>query len=108
MTRQRSRAASDAGREDAESPRPGAPARGLIFLVRVYQVALSPLLGGHCRFHPTCSHYASEALTRHGARRGGWLTFRRLLRCHPFGGAGFDPVPAERQPSTAKKRSPAP
>jgi putative membrane protein insertion efficiency factor len=62
-------------------------------LVRVYQIALSPLLGRQCRFLPTCSHYAMEALERHGAMKGGWLAFRRILRCHPFAAAGYDPVP---------------
>jgi putative membrane protein insertion efficiency factor len=62
-------------------------------LVRAYQLTLSPLLGRQCRFLPTCSHYAMEALERHGALRGGWLAFRRFLRCHPFAAAGYDPVP---------------
>ena len=65
----------------------------LVLLVRMYQVTLRPFVGGHCRFCPTCSDYALEALRIHGAVRGGWLSVRRLLRCHPFGGAGFDPVP---------------
>jgi putative membrane protein insertion efficiency factor len=64
----------------------------LIFGVRMYQAILGPALGGHCRFVPTCSEYAIEALRRRGALGGSWLTLRRLLRCHPFGGAGFDPV----------------
>jgi putative membrane protein insertion efficiency factor len=61
--------------------------------VRLYRVTLSPLIGHHCRFQPTCSTYALEALERHGALKGGWLTARRLARCHPWGGEGFDPVP---------------
>lgn len=61
--------------------------------VRAYQLVLSPLLGRQCRFLPTCSHYAMEALERHGAMKGGWLAFRRILRCHPFAAAGYDPVP---------------
>lgn len=65
----------------------------LILFVRGYQVALSPLLPATCRYHPTCSAYAIEALQRHGARRGSWLTVRRILRCHPFAVGGFDPVP---------------
>jgi putative membrane protein insertion efficiency factor len=65
----------------------------LIGLVRIYQAIGRPLLGGHCRFYPTCSDYSVEALRTHGAVRGTWLTVRRLLRCHPFGGAGYDPVP---------------
>lgn len=69
------------------------PATLMILLVRLYQVTLSPFIGGHCRFFPTCSHYAVEALQEHGAMRGSWLAARRVLRCHPFGGRGFDPVP---------------
>lgn len=64
-----------------------------IVAVRAYQVLLAPLMGGHCRFHPTCSEYALDALRSHGAGRGLWLTVRRLLRCHPLGGRGYDPVP---------------
>lgn len=69
------------------------PSAMLIFLVRLYQVSLGPVMGGHCRFHPTCSQYAIDSLSTHGALRGTWLTIRRLLRCHPLGGFGFDPVP---------------
>lgn len=65
----------------------------LIFGVRAYQVGLGPLLPASCRYYPTCSAYAIEALERHGAVRGSWLTIRRLLRCHPFRPGGFDPVP---------------
>ncbi len=65
----------------------------LLKLVRGYQLLASPWLGGNCRFRPTCSCYAREALTRHGACRGGWLTLKRLARCHPWGGEGYDPVP---------------
>ena len=69
------------------------PARLLRGLVHVYRATLSPLLGPSCRFEPSCSAYALEALERHGARRGIWLSLRRVLRCHPFHPAGFDPVP---------------
>ena len=62
-------------------------------LIRLYQVTLSPVFGGACRFEPSCSAYALEAIDRHGARRGMKLAGARLLRCHPFGTAGFDPVP---------------
>jgi putative membrane protein insertion efficiency factor len=65
----------------------------LVMLLRAYQRWLSPLLGPRCRFHPTCSHYASEALTRHGSLRGVYLALARLLRCHPFSAGGIDPVP---------------
>lgn len=65
----------------------------LIGLVRLYQVAISPWLPPSCRYTPTCSAYAIEALQRHGPVRGGWLALKRLLRCHPFREGGFDPVP---------------
>jgi putative membrane protein insertion efficiency factor len=65
-------------------------------LIRLYQLFLSPILGNNCRFQPTCSHYGMEALERHGLFRGGWLTMRRILRCHPWGGMGYDPVPPAR------------
>ena len=68
-------------------------ARILIFLIRLYRAAFSPLLPPACRYTPTCSHYAQTAVERFGALRGGWLAVRRLLRCHPFGGRGYDPVP---------------
>lgn len=71
--------------------------RPLILLVRLYQVTLGLVMGGHCRFHPSCSNYAIEALRVHGALRGSWLTLRRILRCHPFGGHGFDPVPESKE-----------
>jgi putative membrane protein insertion efficiency factor len=61
--------------------------------VRAYQWFISPLLPPSCRYEPTCSAYAIEALQRHGLLRGGYLTARRLLRCHPWGGSGYDPVP---------------
>ncbi|MBW2241020.1 MAG: membrane protein insertion efficiency factor YidD [Deltaproteobacteria bacterium] len=68
--------------------------RILTFLVRVYQVALSPHLGGACRFAPSCSEYAIHALREHGPWRGSVLAVRRIGRCHPFHPGGFDPVPA--------------
>ncbi|HEX7007458.1 MAG TPA: membrane protein insertion efficiency factor YidD [Alphaproteobacteria bacterium] len=61
--------------------------------IRLYQYVLSPLIGPTCRFAPSCSEYAIEAITRFGAARGSWLALRRLLRCHPWGGSGYDPVP---------------
>ena len=70
-----------------------APRRVLATLIRGYQRFISPALPASCRFHPSCSQYALEAVTRHGALRGGWLAARRLARCHPFHPGGFDPVP---------------
>ena len=65
----------------------------LILSIRTYQLLLSPLLGNHCRFYPSCSHYAVEAIERHGPWRGSLLAGRRLLRCHPWHPGGIDPVP---------------
>jgi hypothetical protein len=65
----------------------------LVGLVRIYQRLVSPLLGPRCRFHPSCSAYAIEALQRHGAARGSLLAVRRVARCHPLNEGGFDPVP---------------
>ena len=62
-------------------------------LIRLYQATLSPLLGNHCRYHPTCSAYARDAIEKYGFLRGTWLGARRLLRCHPFHAGGIDPVP---------------
>jgi putative membrane protein insertion efficiency factor len=67
----------------------------MIFLgmIRFYRRAISPMTPPACRFMPTCSEYAQEAIERYGAGRGGWMAVRRLFRCHPFGGKGYDPVP---------------
>jgi putative membrane protein insertion efficiency factor len=65
----------------------------LKYLIRGYQLAISPLLGPSCRFYPSCSHYAIEAIETHGAVRGSWLTIKRISRCHPWHEGGFDPVP---------------
>ena len=65
----------------------------LIAAVRAYQYALRPMLGANCRFYPSCSDYAREAIERHGALNGSWLATRRLCRCHPYHPGGFDPVP---------------
>jgi putative membrane protein insertion efficiency factor len=64
-------------------------------LIRAYQLAISPLLGARCRFYPSCSQYALEAVESHGSLRGGWLAIRRLARCHPFRPGGYDPVPLD-------------
>jgi uncharacterized protein len=76
-----------------DRPRPSLLARGLMLLVLGYRATLSRWLGGQCRFHPTCSAYALDALREHGATRGGLMAARRVLRCRPFGGSGYDPVP---------------
>jgi len=68
----------------------------LIKLVRFYQLVISPFLPPSCRYHPTCSEYALEALKTHGPFYGGWLTIKRLLRCNPWGGHGHDPVPPKK------------
>jgi putative membrane protein insertion efficiency factor len=69
------------------------PQRALAASIRGYQRFISPGLPPSCRFHPSCSQYALEAVTRYGALKGGWLAARRLARCHPFNPGGFDPVP---------------
>jgi len=66
--------------------------RLLVFFVILYRATLGPFLGGHCRFTPTCSQYAIDALTRHGALRGSWMALKRICRCHPWGGHGHDPA----------------
>lgn len=68
-------------------------ARALLGLVKGYQVVFSPWLGGRCRYLPSCSQYACEAIERFGPLRGSWLTAKRLARCQPWGGSGYDPVP---------------
>lgn len=74
--------------------------RGLQLIIRGYQLFISPLLGPRCRFHPSCSHYAQEALQVHGLRRGGWLALRRIGRCHPWHPGELDPVPPANTAST--------
>ena len=66
----------------------------LIGLLRAYRFAISPLYGQVCRYHPSCSAYALQAVTEYGAIRGSWLAARRLLRCHPWAAGGYDPVPS--------------
>jgi len=65
----------------------------LLVLIRFYQLVISPIKPPSCRFYPTCSHYGLEAIRRHGATKGGWLTIKRICKCHPFHPGGFDPVP---------------
>ena len=67
--------------------------RILIFFLRIYQYAISPFLGRNCRFYPSCSEYAVEAVQKYGALRGGWLGLKRVCRCHPWHPGGVDPVP---------------
>ncbi len=67
--------------------------RILIALIHGYQHYISPLTPPSCRFYPTCSHYAAEAIEKHGTAKGAWLGIRRILRCHPFHPGGYDPVP---------------
>lgn len=77
--------------------KPGTPgkllARPLLGVVWIYRRAFSPLLGVNCRFVPTCSEYAAQALREYGGITGGWLAAKRICRCHPWGGSGYDPVP---------------
>lgn len=73
--------------------------RLLIGVLRAYQYLVSPFMPPSCRFYPSCSHYAVEAVERHGAIKGSWLTAWRLLRCNPWGGCGYDPVPDKREAS---------
>jgi putative membrane protein insertion efficiency factor len=79
-----------------------APRALLLGLIRLYQLALSPWLGTQCRFQPTCSVYAAEALERFGVGRGMWLAAKRLGRCHPWGRSGYDPVPAANGPPAGR------
>jgi putative membrane protein insertion efficiency factor len=72
------------------------PQRFVLALIRGYQLMLSPMYAGSCRFIPSCSHYAAEAVSVHGVLRGSLLSLRRLARCHPLGGRGLDPVPPSR------------
>ena len=64
-----------------------------VFLIKCYQLILSPIIGPKCRYTPTCSHYGLEAFKKHGLIKGGWLTIKRISSCHPWGGQGYDPVP---------------
>jgi uncharacterized protein len=77
----------------------------LIGLLKAYRFAISPLYGQVCRYHPTCSAYALEAVQKHGAMRGTWLAMRRVARCHPWAAGGFDPVPPRQDRALKIRRS---
>ncbi|MCF8266698.1 MAG: membrane protein insertion efficiency factor YidD [Ignavibacteriales bacterium] len=64
-----------------------------VLIIKIYQIFISPLLPPSCRYSPTCSHYTLEALKKYGVFKGGWLGIKRISRCHPWGGSGYDPVP---------------
>lgn len=80
----------------------------LIALLRAYRFAISPLYGQVCRYHPSCSAYALEAVTEHGSIKGTWLTVRRISRCNPWSRGGYDPVPPKRSGSERTKTSQQP
>lgn len=67
--------------------------KAMLALIAFYRTCISPLTPPACRYTPTCSQYAQEAIVKYGPFKGGWLAFRRIMRCHPFGGSGYDPVP---------------
>ncbi len=69
------------------------PRKIAIVLLKIYSAIVSPFLGNNCRFHPTCSHYSKDAIEMHGVARGGFLTIKRISKCHPFHPGGYDPVP---------------
>ena len=73
----------------------------LIQVARIYRFAISPWLGANCRYDPTCSNYTIEALQQHGILRGSWLAGKRIGRCHPWGGSGYDPVPSASEENSA-------
>ena len=88
--------ADDNGRDAPDAtPRTSPGARLALGLITGYRRYISPFLGPRCRFHPTCSEYAGQAIRRFGAARGGWLAMRRIVRCHPFCAGGHDPVPED-------------
>ncbi len=78
-----------------------------IIVVRSYQLLLSPVTAQCCRYQPSCSHYAVEALERHGLARGAWLAAKRILRCHPWGGFGYDPVPEPPTEAVCRHHAPS-
>jgi putative membrane protein insertion efficiency factor len=81
-------------------------AKIFIKIIRFYQKFISPITVGSCRFTPTCSAYGIEAITKHGAIKGGWLTLKRIARCHPWGGYGYDPVPEPEEKTDIKNHKP--
>lgn len=81
-----------------------APQRALLAVLAAYRRWVSPLLPPACRFHPSCSDYAAQAIHTHGAARGGGLALRRVCRCHPFSAGGFDPVPPKRRAAALRSR----
>ncbi len=77
----------------------------LMILIQGYRYVISPVLPGSCRYHPSCSAYALEAVSEHGSVRGGWLAIKRILRCHPWGAFGVDPVPEPTSRTSARRGS---
>lgn len=88
----------NAGASSPERKPVGISAHIILIVIRGYQLTLSAFLGRQCRFGPSCSDYAAEAVRLHGAWRGGWLGLKRIGRCHPWGGSGYDPVPMQTRP----------
>ena len=105
------RADADSGKMKGTNAAMGAKSFGawsLLAFVQFYKIFFSPFLGGACKFYPSCSNYAQEAIARHGARRGAWLALKRLGRCRPFTKGGFDPVPEAEDWDAEWLRSSAP
>jgi putative membrane protein insertion efficiency factor len=76
--------------------------KALVAAIRGYQYAIRPLIGANCRFYPSCSEYAREAIERHGAAAGSWLAARRIVKCHPYHPGGYDPVPEQSEPPASR------
>ena len=93
MTSHASDITSPSGTPPVGTPAGRAIGLGLRMMIRGYQLFIAPILPASCRFYPSCSHYAAEAVTQHGPWRGMWLAMRRVARCNPWGGSGYDPVP---------------
>jgi uncharacterized protein len=88
-----------------EDPQVSLVSRALVALIKAYRYGLSPWLGRQCRFHPTCSAYALEAIERFGALKGTWLALSRIGRCHPWHDGGFDPVPDAAAPTLSSRQT---